>query len=624
MKIAVAQISTRAGDFAATTERVVELAARAVGEGAELLVLPSVAVVGQRVPDQGDLEGFGMDLYAMLGELSQRVACPCIIPIGTGVVSDNKPEVMLVQRDGFHPLRMLALVKEAENEGCVVFEQGGVQFGIAFDYDDFDLLEARDAKIDAILFFESAGFALDDPSSALGASLAENRFRDDAWAFDAWIVGVGPLGCYDLQVFTGSSFVISPRGELVACAPAFEEALILADVGQHSEEPVAEPLEPELYDRSLHLWEALTLGLRDHIEKSGNADVALALDGRLDSSVLAALATDALGPTRVHVVVDAAASEDGRRRAVEFARSLHVSLSEECDVSAPPDADAQLLCDLTQVRLASLARATGSLVLSSADKTACAVELDRVRCDSASLAPLGDVYRTDVMRLGRLRNTISPVIASESLRAYDVPAVEGIEEAGPTAEARLERIDVTLATYLEWGCSISDVVSRQGNRLLSEHIINTLHNNRVARATLAPCIVVSSCTLHEADAPFGMAWRDRVRSEDERMGRLALERAASKLDELMRGASGLGEGESSSVSTSDEDPVAAEIAALLEQLQEEFSEQMPKTTGGADADRQVGELLGLIRDIIQSGGGAPTAGDAPFGPLTWGSPFSEN
>jgi len=90
------------------------------------------------------------------------------------------------------------------------------------------------------------------------------------------------------QVFTGSSFVLAPWGELAAQAPSFEEALLVCDIDPHAEGPLAHPLVQEVFDRPLFAWGALTLGLHDLCEKTGNNDIAVLLDGSLDSMVVAA------------------------------------------------------------------------------------------------------------------------------------------------------------------------------------------------------------------------------------------------------------------------------------------------------------------------------------------------
>lgn len=635
MKIAIAQINTRPGDFEATSERIIDLSLNAAAQDVDLLLLPLATYTGQCLPDYASCEGFFMDLGAELEDLPGAVACSCLIPIATSG-GEGGYDAVLMQDGVAMPVGFVSwLLEDAKQDdgeqtaGRGTFEFAGRKLAIAYTYDDIQALEEANADIDVLLYFPERGFALDDPSSALGASLAEGRFRDDAWTLDAWIVGIGSLGGYDLQVYPGSSFVINPRGELVACAPAFEEALLVASVEDEVESDdlphsaitgfeAASGLEPELYDRSMHLWEVLSLGLRDMLEKQGYTEVALVLDGRLNSSVLATLASDALGPTHVHALVDPLQDAGYKLKARQLASALHVDLCEVAGIPLGDDADERLRQDVVQSHLAFLARRCEAVPLSSIDKTFFALEAQVGACSSAVLAPLGDVYRTDLIELAHLRNTISPVIDAGSIRSYDVPRIAGLDEVEPTPEARLRRVDVTLAAYIEWERSLTDVVARQGCEEVCVGIADALAACELGRLALPSCIAVSSRTVREMRIPLGMAWRDRVRPDAERLpdGDL-LGTMASSFGVNLGGAL---------PGDADDNPMASSIAAMLERMQAELLGSEP-AAGGPDApDRQVGELLGLLRDILQDGGlsAGGGSGDMPFGPLTWGSPFSEN
>ena len=118
-----------------------------------------------------------------------------------------------------------------------LFPFRGARLGVAFTYDDLDVYDDYAYDVDVIVFLSPYGFAVDDPSSALGSSLAEGRFPADARATGAWVVGVGSLGCYDTQLCCGSSFVLAPWGELAASAPSLEEALLVCDVDPSAEGP---------------------------------------------------------------------------------------------------------------------------------------------------------------------------------------------------------------------------------------------------------------------------------------------------------------------------------------------------------------------------------------------------
>ncbi len=617
MRIAVAQINTQPGDFGGTSRRVVDLSHRALAEGAQLLVLPFLTFTGTRFPGYANEEGFGIDLAEALSSLAQDVACPCVVPISSAVGSDVMTDAILL-RDGVQTqlrvgggLAGKGNSTSLDDPAGLFFELDGIRFAVAFDYDDLDLYIATDVDVDAVLFIPRSGFAVDDSASALGAALAENRFHDDAWTLDAWMIGVGSIGCSELSVFTGSSFALSPKGELKADAPSFEEALMFVNM----EEDAGDILDPELYDRSFYLWETLTLGLRDFLAKLNVLHVVLELDGSLGSSVLAALASDALGPKSVHGLVSLGIDEDRRRVVEQLAQSLRldVEMDRRDDVLIPSDRCA--VWDLNQTRLAAAAREHDACVLSSMDKTFWAMEVKTGRCEAALLAPLGDVYRSDVLRMARVRNTVSPVILAQSLQWYDVPFIDGLSEIEPTKEACLERIDVTLATHIEWGRSISDVVSRQSYPELSARILSSFEERRSARLMAPPCIVVSSCTLREVEIPFGITWSDRVRTDEERG-------TASAPLASVRGAIAVMHDEGG---THEVDMSSSDVSALLEQLQDEVLRRGDNSPLPEDLERQVDEVLGLIRDVLQNGGQVTGNSDnVPFGPLTWGSPFSEN
>jgi NAD+ synthase (glutamine-hydrolysing) len=145
------------------------------------------------------------------------------------------------------------------------------------------------------------------------------------------IVYVNQVGGQDELVFDGGSFVVDGEGEVIARAPQFVEDLMLVDVSippvyrdrlldprgratdpplpvvrvsssprtpdQVIEVPLIEPL-----DRHRELYDALVLGTRDYLHKNGFTDVVIGLSGGIDSTIVACIATDALGPDHVHGV----------------------------------------------------------------------------------------------------------------------------------------------------------------------------------------------------------------------------------------------------------------------------------------------------------------------------------
>ena len=234
MRIGIAQIHTIAGAFDQTVERMVAQSQRAAGQGVELLVFPLAALAGVEALPYADRLSYMADIVDALSNLACDLACSAIVPVPIDLGEPGGHfDALLIEDGEVRPLRpsmgMRGLVDDLElrDEERKIAEVnvGGLRLVLAFSHADLDQLDDYDYDVDAVIFLSGYPFALDDAASALGASLEEVRFVDDAKAIGAWLLGVGAVGGYGDQVFSGSSFVLAPSGELRAIAPAFEEAI---------------------------------------------------------------------------------------------------------------------------------------------------------------------------------------------------------------------------------------------------------------------------------------------------------------------------------------------------------------------------------------------------------------
>ena len=239
MRVGIAQIHTIAGALDQTVERMVTQSQRAAEQGVELLVFPLAALAGVEALPYADRLSFIADVADAIATLACDLACPALVPVPIDL---GEPygyfDALLIKEGEVHPLRIPLQMgaahhghtEHSDDPRIAEFSMGGIRFALAFSHEDLDQLDDYDYDIDAVLFLSAYPFALDDTPSALGASLEETRFVDDAKSTHAWLLGVGSVGGYGDQVFSGSSFVLAPSGELKAIAPAFEEALLVSVV----------------------------------------------------------------------------------------------------------------------------------------------------------------------------------------------------------------------------------------------------------------------------------------------------------------------------------------------------------------------------------------------------------
>src|SRR5438093_5180818 len=183
----------------------------------------------------------------------------------------------------------------------------------------------------------------------------KRRFREEmlaerARAYDVYVCYTNQVGGQDELVFDGGSMVLAPSGELIARAAMFEEELLVVDLtveesrvrSPEPEKPVPHfalteepflpnklPVEPRIApepEGEAEVYAALVLGTRDYLAKTGFEKALIALSGGIDSSLVAAIAVDAIGAENVHGVSMPSrySSEGSIKDAKELAENLGI------------------------------------------------------------------------------------------------------------------------------------------------------------------------------------------------------------------------------------------------------------------------------------------------------------
>jgi NAD+ synthetase len=254
---------------------------------------------------------------------------------------------------------------------------------------------------------------------------------------------VNHVGGNDQLLFDGSSLAFNARGELAVRAHAFAEDLVIFDTSDGAKE-----IRPSPASEAEEIYQALCLGIRDYLRKCGFKKVLVGLSGGIDSSLVATLAADALGPENVlGVGMPGPYSSPGSIRDAEtLARNLGIefrvipitpvfeSYLETLDPAfegAPRDVtEENIQARIRGNILMALSNKFGSLLLSTGNKSELAVGYCTLYGDMAGgLAVIADVPKTTVYALARYINRTAQRIPQACL------------EKPPSAELRPNQTD---------------------------------------------------------------------------------------------------------------------------------------------------------------------------------------
>lgn len=238
------------------------------------------------------------------------------------------------------------------------------------------------------------------------------------------LVYLNLVGAQDDQVFDGGSFVLNAHGALALQLPLFEEAIAHIDFHREGGTWIAQEGEkahiPDSLEQDYH---AMVLALRDYMGKTGFSKVLLGLSGGIDSSIVAVIAADALGPDNVRGVM--MPSEYTSQASLDDAAAVAGALGMALDtvpITGPRDAITKALAplfdglpeDLTEENIQSRIRGLllmaqsnkfGEMLLTTGNKSEVAVGYATIYGDMAGgYNPIKDLYKTRVFEICRWRN----------------------------------------------------------------------------------------------------------------------------------------------------------------------------------------------------------------------------
>ncbi len=508
MRIALAQINTTVGDLEGNTRRCVEAVRQAIAQGADLVLLPELALCGYPPQDLAERSTFVAANMRALTELAgaSRGAATLVghLAPATDAPGNRVANAASVVQDG----RVVARRDKALLPAYDVFDEArhfqpggaaspvsvaGVQVGVSICEDAWNdphfWPEPRRYARDPVQELVAGGAELLVNISASPFSAGKQEFRRAMLSAAAArhgvpIFAVNLVGGNDQLIFDGRSLALDREGNVIAECAAFEEDLLVLEADAEGQRAA-----PPSLDAPEEIWRALVLGLRDYARKCGFDAAVLALSGGIDSSVTAALAASALGPRNVTALFlpTRFSSEASRRDAEAVASNLDItchSISIEqmrtvCEEALAPFfegtgrgvAEENIQARLRGAVVMAFSNKFGFLPLATGNKSELAVGYCTLYGDMAGgLAVIGDVPKTTVYELARHLNRDGEVIPDSVLTRPPTAELKP-DQTDQDVLPPYEQLDPILDLYIEGNCELEEIVGRGHDRETTRRVL---------------------------------------------------------------------------------------------------------------------------------------------------------
>jgi NAD+ synthase (glutamine-hydrolysing) len=555
MRLALQQLNATVGDLAGNEAAIRDGIHQAKAAGAQVVAFPELAVTGYPPEDLLLKEHFLQDARLAVERLAGE-AQGIVALVGFPERADDVYNAMAVLADGevqgiYRKMRLpnYGVFDEVRyfqaGDTPAIIEVDGVTIGLTICEDDWvpdgPIVDEALAGAEIVINLSASPYQAGKPAER--ETMLKQRARDNLTAF----AFCAQVGGQDELVFDGSSAIYDHHGSVVARAPQFAEHLLIADVDAHAaraarlrdtrprlarrleQRPVAhlgrfattagESAKPaphgdviDLLDSDAEIYAALVLGTRDYARKNGFEHVVFGLSGGVDSTLVATIAVDALGPDKVTAVVmpspysSSGTQDDARTLArnlgVELLEFSIKDLMEDYDRTLAPvfgDREPDITEENLQARirgnlLMALSNKFGWLVLTTGNKSEMSVGYSTLYGDSAGgFAVIKDLPKLLVYRLVDVRAKRDP----------HSPIPESIVSRPPSAELRADQrdedslppyeiLDAILLGYVEEDLGREQLVARGLPADDVDHVLRLVDLSEYKRRQNPPGIKVTS------------------------------------------------------------------------------------------------------------------------------------
>ena len=309
-KVSLVQFSPHTGNIEANVQKMIELANEAKKQNVDLIVFPELSTIGYPAEDlllrpsltKRTASAFEQlatvkDIVLVFGFVNQaengeRYNSAAVMKDGQVLGVYNKQN--LPNYSVFDEKRYFS-----EGHQHLIFEYLGHKFGVLICEDIWKLETAQQIaqlNVETVLVLNASPYEVGKPQHRI------LTLKELARQLNINIVYTNQVGGQDDLIFDGTSFVITSAGEVALEAPSFKEDLYTVEYEINNKAYKIAEKAPAL-DTMAEIYQALVMGTRDYVQRSGFPGVILGLSGGIDSALTLAIAVDAIGADKVQAVM---------------------------------------------------------------------------------------------------------------------------------------------------------------------------------------------------------------------------------------------------------------------------------------------------------------------------------
>ncbi len=536
MRIALAQLNYKVGEFEKNVDAILNNIDRARDEKADLIIFSELSVCGYPPQDLLERRDFIDDSEQALEQIAEKctdiaaiVGTPRINEQSKGKSLYNAAVFLYQGKIFFQQNKTLLPTYDIFDEhryfetndvfNLVEFKGKKIALTVCEDlwyYQPFDNAFSKESLYQRSpmeqLAAKNPDFIVNIAASPFSYTRIWNKkniFIRNAKNYHLPVFYVNQVGAQTELIFDGASMVVNPDGNIADEMACFKEdfrvyqleEVVSGNMDKHISE------DPNVIEK---IHDALVLGIRDYFAKIGFKKATLGLSGGIDSAVSLVLAERALGKDNLRVLL--LPSQFSSDHSLEDAKRLAENLGVAYDViniqSVVDEFNKSLSGifagkenDITEENIQARARGTilmalsnkfGHILLNTSNKSEAAVGYGTLYGDmNGGLSVLGDVYKMDVYKLARFINRNSEIIPENTI--LKPPSAElRPDQKDSDSLPDYQLMDEILFRYIELQKSREEIVEEGYEQSIVEKIVDMVNKNEYKRYQAPPILRISS------------------------------------------------------------------------------------------------------------------------------------